>query len=306
MAQCGRTATQSYHAATARAFIGQWLGTKDLGGRVAPVHNTKDLGYTNEVAADLREEGVRYFHYMAKENRNVFELVDSDYALLTGRLINYYKLDVKDRPPGEEFAKIALSDRRRGGFLGMAAVHALTSHGNRTSAVLRGAWVFDTLLGSPVPPPPADVPAINKSRNKERTEREALETHREDSSCMACHRMIDPIGFGLDNFDRLGRWREKIEGNTIDASGVLPTGEKFTGPGEMKRVLLETQSDLILRQTIRKLLGYALGRNLVPEDDGTIERIAAQLGEEGHGMRALIHAIVQSTPFRKRGSEVTR
>ena len=147
------------------------------------------------------------------------------------------------------------------------------------------------------------MPDIGKSRKKDRSERETLEAHRQSASCMACHRMIDPIGFGLDNFDRLGRWRWKQEGIDIDASGELPTGEKFNGPAEMKRVLLATQSDLILRQVIRKLLGYALGRNLDPEDDGTIERIAADLEKNEYGARRLIHRIVKSPPFRNRGGQ---
>ena len=263
----------------------------------------KDHGYTNEVAADLREEAVRFFHHLLSENRNILELIDADYAMLTGRLLNYYQIESPEEPKPGRFVRVSLPDRRRGGLLGMGAVHALTSHEKETSAVLRGAWVFDTLIGSPVPPPPADVPSLRKSRKKERTEREALETHREHATCMACHRIIDPIGFGLDNFDRLGRWRTKNNGRDVDASGTFPTGETFNGPEEMKRILLATKRDEILRQVTRKLLGYALGRNLSPKDDGTIERLVVEIEKNNLGVRTLIHGIVESTPFRFQQTE---
>ncbi|MEM7383846.1 MAG: DUF1588 domain-containing protein [Verrucomicrobiota bacterium] len=301
-AQVDRMLSDARSLVFARAFVGQWLGTKDVGGRIAPVHNTKERGYTNAVAADLREEGVRFFHHLIEKNRPVFELVDSDFALLTGRLVDYYGVPVTDKPEKEVFEKVVLENRNRGGLLGMGAVLALTSHPRKTSPVLRGAWVFDTLIGSPVPPPPTEVPALSKSRKKGRTEREALEEHRDRAACMACHRIIDPIGFGLENFDRLGRWRDQRDGQAVDATGELPTGERFQGPAEMKAVLLATQSDLILRQVIRKLLGYGLGRHLGPEDDGTIERLAAESSRGGYGLRDLIHGIVRSVPFQNSGT----
>ena len=196
--------------------------------------------------------------------------------------------------------------QQRGGVLGMGAVLALTSHHKKTSPVLRGAWVFDTLIGAPVPPPPADVPELmpvkvdaETGKKQKLTDREQLDAHRSQETCMACHRLIDPIGFGLQNFDWVGRHRAKEHGKTVDSSGVLPSGEKFNGPRELKKVLIATRKEEMTRNLTRKMLGYALGRALQDGDDGTVERLTQKLGNNGYGTQLLIEEIVLSTPFRK-------
>jgi len=285
----------------ARDFVGQWLGTKDVGGRVAPTSNDVQKFYTPQIAADMRQEAVEYFSHLVQENRSVLELVDSDYTFLTGRLAKFYELPGAGKVPRDRFRKWEFADRKRGGILGMGAVLALTSHHKKTSPVLRGAWVFDTLLGSPVPPPPADVPPLPSGRRNEKklTDREKLAMHRDHASCQACHQIIDPIGFGLQNFDWVGRWRDREQGRPVDASGELPSGESFTGPGELKRVLVDRKRGLLVRNLTRKLLGYALGRSLRDEDDGTIERIARAVEADGYRARTLLHEIVSSVPFRE-------
>jgi hypothetical protein len=212
-----------------QAFIGQWLGTKDVGGRVAPNHNEIQKFYTPEVSADMRAEAVWLFAHMLDEDRSVLEFIRSDYTFLTQRLAKFYGYE--DRYPNlmkDEFLKVALQDDRRGGLLGLGGVLAMTSHFKEKSPVLRGAWVFDTMLGTPVPPPPADVPSLKEAKRKagkNRSRREIIEQHRESPSCRACHNLIDPIGFALNNFDYLGRWEDREDGKDIDSLGRLPTGE---------------------------------------------------------------------------------
>lgn len=240
---------------------------------------------------------------MLMEDRSVLEFIEADYTFLTQRLAKFYGCEEKyDGLKENRFTKVLLKDSRRGGLLGLGAVLAMTSHFKEKSPVLRGAWVFDTLLGTPVPPPPADVPSLQaakKKAGKKLSPREVIEQHRADPSCRACHNLIDPIGFALNNFDYLGRWEDTENGKPIDTSGSLPSGETFEGPEELKSVLLGRKEDF-LRQFSRKMLGYALGRGLDDEDECTIVRLVETLEENAFGARSLIHAIVQSTPFRYR------
>ncbi|MEM9481699.1 MAG: DUF1592 domain-containing protein [Verrucomicrobiota bacterium] len=300
-AQVDRMLADSQSEVFARAFIGQWLGTKDVGGRVAPTANDVQKYYKPEIAADMREEAWRFFHHLLTDNRNLLELVDAEYTFLTGRLASFYELPQAKKLPDAEFQKVALNDRTRGGVLGMGAVLALTSHHKKTSPVLRGAWVFDTLIGTPIPPPPPGVPPLQeKKKGKKLTDREQLQLHREDANCMSCHQLIDPVGFGLQNFDFVGRWRDEQHGQPIDTAGKFPTGESFSGPGELKRALLETRKPEIVRNIVRKLLAYGLGRGLDDRDDCTIRELELALEENGYRSHILVKGIVLSTPFRNR------
>lgn len=287
----------------AKTFIGQWLGTKDVGGRIAPTQNSIQHYYTPEVAADMRQEVVLMFQHLLRENRSVLELIDADYIFLTRRLAKFYQLDLEEELPKTGFRKVALMDERRGGLLGAGAVLALTSHFKKTSPVLRGAWVFDTLLGTPVPAPPPDIPELpskNKS-GKKLSARESLAAHRDKPTCLACHNLIDPIGFGLENYDFLGRWRDKIDGQPVDASGKLPSGESFNGPAELKKVMLGKKEEFA-RNLSRKLLGYALGRGLDDRDECTISQLVQKLENDDFKAPTLIREIVLSVPFRNRES----
>ena len=201
---------------------------------------------------------------------------------------------------GSTFRKVEWPDNRRAGVIGMGAVLAMTSHYRESSPVLRGAWVLDTLLGTPVPPPPPEVPPLENAANQEAklTMREKLARHRAEASCATCHNLMDPIGFGLENFDWMGRWRDKeTNGKPIDAAGTLPSGEKFSGPVELRQVLLNRKDDFI-RHLTSKVLGYALGRSLQDGDQCTVQRIAAMLEKDGYRARMLIREVVLSVPFR--------
>ena len=278
-------------------FTGQWLGTKDVGGKIAPLGRGTDIGYTPELGVSLREEPVHYVKYVIQKNRSLLELIESDYAMLNDRVAKHYGIkDVK----GRDFRYVKVEGYQRGGVLGLGGVHMVTSFPQRTSPVLRGAWVIETLLGTPVPSPPDNVPPLKKKKKKENlTIRQIFEKHRENDACSACHNLIDPIGFGLENYDLLGRWRTEEDGVKVDASGVMPSGEKFDGPAELRKIILK-QKDAFARHFIGKVLGYALGRSLVDEDEGTVERMLNELKEKNYSSQHLLSQIVTSTPFRNR------
>ncbi|MYC67086.1 MAG: DUF1592 domain-containing protein [Acidobacteriia bacterium] len=282
----------------ARTFIGQWLGTKDVGGRVAPTLNEIQHFYTPRIAADMREEPVLLFQRMLAEDRSMLEFVSADYTYLTERLAQFYGMP--DAVQGNKFQLVHVPGGERGGLLGLGAAQAMNAGYKRTSPVLRGVWVLETLLGTKIPTPPPDIPDLedNAGEDHGQTMREVLNGHRADPSCAACHDLIDPIGFGLENYDWLGRWRDADEGGRpVDATGTLPSGESFDGPAGLRRVLLAKQ-DQLLRQIARKVLGYALGRSLLDRDECAIETILRELEDSNYGTRSLIRRIVLSVPFR--------
>jgi len=284
-------------------FVGQWLGTRDVGGRRAATENAIQNEYTPFIAADMRQQAVLLFENIVREDRSLLELLDSDYTYLTGKLAKFLSIPVSQPLPRDEFQRVILPDGRHGGVLGLGGVLALTSHisERQASPVLRGAWVLDTLLGTRIPTPPDDVPALDKKKRRARklTLRETLELHRENEACAACHNLMDPIGFGLENFDFLGRWRDEDNGKPIDATGQLPTGERFSGPAELKKLMLK-RKDEFARQLIRKMLGYALGRSLVDADECTIEQLMRQLEAQDYRGRTLLTSVILSTPFRNK------
>jgi cytochrome c553 len=290
----------------ANGFMGQWLGTQEVGGRSMPLLTELQHFYTPEAAADLREQPELVFHYLLTANRSLLDLLNGNYTFLTERLVKYYELEGKVKlGPGPGFHKVDWPDTRRAGVLGLASVLGMTSHYKEASPVLRGAWVLETLLGTPVPPPPADVPPLDavKASHKKLTMREMLAKHRENVSCAACHNLMDPIGLGLENFDWMGRWRDKeADGRPVDASGALPSGERFNGPEELRGVLLERKDEFV-RQLVGKTLGYALGRGLQDGDQCTIQRLMDSLAKDGYSARTLIRDIVLSTPFRNLQSD---
>ena len=285
----------------AHTFIGQWLGTQDVGGRLVPAIAEVQHFYTPDTAADLREEPVLLFHNILGGNRSLLELINANYTFLTERLVKFYELEGKvEILPGSTFQRVEWPDNRRAGVLGLGSVLAMTSHYRESSPVLRGAWVLDTLLGTPVPPPPPDVPPLETGSKKSAaiTMREKLAKHRADPSCSTCHNVMDPIGFGLENFDWMGRWRDReLNGKLVDASAVTPAGEKFSGPVELRGVLLNHKEDF-LRHLTAKILGYALGRSLQDGDHCTIQRLVDAVQKDNYRARTLIREIVLSIPFR--------
>ncbi len=290
--------------AFASSFIGQWLGTQEVGGRVVPLLTELQHYYTPEIAAELRQEPVLLFHHILNGNRSLLELLTSNYTFLTARLAKFYEVEDKFPELTHNFQKVEWKDNRRAGVLGMAGVLAMTSHYKQGSPVLRGAWVLDTLLGTPVPPPPPDVPPLETAAKSEKglVMRQILMKHRDNQACSSCHNLMDPIGFGLENFDWMGRWRDQeTNGRPVDATGKLPSGESFNGPVELRQVLLGKKEEFLQHLT-SKAMGYALGRAIQDGDQCTVQQIADKLAKDGNGARTLIREIVLSPAFRNNDS----
>lgn len=289
----------------AESFVEQWLGTRELGRNIKP-DRTANRGYSSELEWALKQEPVLFFQHVISENRPVLDFLDADYTFLDSKLQRHYRLQVSGT--NQQLKRFDLpADSHRGGLLGMGGVLAVTSLPHRTSPVLRGKWVRETLLGSPTPSPPANVPPLDdkSTGSAPQTMRERLAKHRENPTCAACHAQIDPIGFGLENYDLLGRWRTEESGKPIDSQGQLPDGAKFDGPAELKQVLLE-RKDEFLRHLTTKLLGYALGRGLTLEDRCTVEEIVQQVKTGEYRSHELIAGIVSSVPFRYRAGQIQR
>jgi hypothetical protein len=214
------------------------------------------------------------------------------------RLAALYQLQA---PAGPTFQKVVLNDKNRGGILGMAAVHASTSYPLRTSPVLRGRWILESLLGEKVPPPPPDVPALEEDHEKvaNLTLREQLEKHRTNPDCAGCHQKMDPLGFGMENYDVLGRWREQDRGLPVDSKGVMPNGDSFEGPAGLKSVLLKRKDDIV-KHLVRKMTGYAYGRELNKFDQCVVDRTVEALKLNDYRSSILVEQIAVSFPFRHR------
>ncbi len=280
----------------AENFTGQWLGTKTLALTASP-NLDRFPDYTVELRDAMVEEPVQMFAGILRENLSLLELIDSRHTYVNARLAKFYGLSIA----GEGFQKVAFPDRRRGGVTGMAAVLTKTSYPLRTSPVLRGRWILEDLIGTPPPPPPPIVntlPADDKVRDG-RTLRQRLEEHRTKENCAACHSRLDPMGFALENFDPIGRWRDKIDGQDVDASGVLPGGEAVNGPEALKDALLR-RKDLFVRHLTEKLMAYALGRGLEYYDYPVVKEITDTLARDDYRAETLVLAITRSLPFQYR------
>jgi hypothetical protein len=251
----------------------------------------------------MREETVLFFDSIIREDRSLLELIDADYTFVNERLAAHYKMSAVR---GAAMRRVHLDEPYRGGVLGQASILTVTAFPHRTSPVLRGRWVLEELLGAEVPPPPPDVPVLNEKKKNATpmTLRQMLEKHRAKAECAACHSRIDPLGFGLENFDPLGRWRAEQAGGPIDSTGVLPTGEKFTGPVELKRLLLDKRRPEFLRNVSRKMLGYALGREINRVDMCVVADCVRALEESEYRASRLLETIATSYPFSHRYKEV--
>jgi mono/diheme cytochrome c family protein len=287
----------------ADGFAGQWLGIRALGKTVKPDARTFPE-FDDELAAAMREETVLFFDAIVREDRSVLDVIDADFTFVNERLAAHYKID---GVRGPQMRRVKLSDPARGGVLGQAGILTATSFPHRTSPVLRGRWVLEELLGAEVPPPPPDVPVLNEGRKggmgNALTIRQQLEKHREKAECASCHSRMDPLGFGLENFDALGRWRTEQNGQPVDSTGVLPTGEKFSGPTELKKLLLEKRRPDYLRNLSRKALGYALGREVRRVDMCVVRDCVLALEQGDFRASRLLEAIVLSYPFSHRNQK---
>jgi hypothetical protein len=265
--------------------------------------------FNSDLRHAMRDETQKYFDYVVRENRNVMELVDSNYTFVNEALAKHYDIDgVK----GDEMRRVELpADSPRGGVLTQATFLAVTSNPNRTSPVKRGLFILENVLGSPPPPPPPpDVPLLEMAKTgiegRRPTIRELQEQHRRDPQCYACHARMDPLGLALENFNALGMWRDSENSQPIDASGTLLTGEKFDGIRELKTIIKDLHRPDFYRCLTEKLLTYSLGRGLEYYDEHTVDEIVGRLDREQGRFSALLMGIIESAPFQKqrRGESV--
>jgi hypothetical protein len=280
-------------------FAEQWLGLRALE-KAAP---DKALfpEYDASLAAAFQTETRLFVQSLLRENRSVLDLLRANYTYLNERLASHYGIG---GVTGEGFRRVVLTNEERGGLLAQGSILLLTSHATRTSPVLRGKWSLDNLLNSPPPAPPANVPPLEESRGSGRklTAREQVERHRANPSCASCHDRIDPLGFALENYDAIGRWRNADEGGPINASAKLAGGTEFAGPRGLKKMLMD-RSDEFVQATLERLLTYALGRELEARDQPTIRDIMRLTEANGHRFHDLILGTVNSVPFQKRQTQ---
>jgi hypothetical protein len=278
-------------------FTGQWLRLRDV---EASLPARREFPRFNPRLRDsMRRETEMLFDHIVRNDLPMATLLDASFTFLNDDLARHYGIDgVK----GDGFRKVDLADTRRHGILGHGSFHLLTSYPLRTSPVLRGKYVLESLLDTAPPPPPPNIPQLEppSRHGDQRSLREQMERHREDPACSSCHALMDPIGFGLENFDATGAWRDRDNGKPIDSSGQLIDGHKFQGVEELRKVLVNDHRSEFHRSVASKLLTYALGRGLDWYDKPALDRIVTETEAANGSSRALIRAVVDSVPFQYR------
>jgi hypothetical protein len=275
------------------SFANQWLKLGRLAGIVPDVDEFPD--FDENLREALQQETRLFVASQLREDRSVVDLVSANYTFVNERLARHYGIP---NVYGSRFRRVVLADGIRGGLLGQASILTVTSYPNRTSPVLRGRWLLESLLGAPPPAPPPDVPALqeNGADGQRRSVRERLEAHRKAPSCAICHVRMDPLGFALENFDALGRWRTTSDGAPIDASAALPDGSRFEGVAGLRTLLLSHREDFV-RTFTERLLSYSIGRGTEPTDWPAVRKIVRDTATEDHRWSSIIMAIVRSAPF---------
>jgi hypothetical protein len=290
-------------------FVGQWLQARDVENisidakRVVGVKDQREADriFNGRVRSDMKEESELFFEFILKNNRPIKELISARYSFLNERLAEFYDIS---EVLGSEHRLVDLHEHpERGGILGQGTFLLVTSNPTRTSPVKRGLFVLDNLLGTPAPPAPPDVPEleeVSEHKGKLLTMRQMMEVHREKTLCASCHKRMDPIGLGLENFNAIGQFRSEESGQPIDSSGVLITGEKFNDMAALKKVLADERRDDFYRCLSEKLLTYAIGRGPKYFDAVTIESLVEKLNKGEGNLKDLVVMIIESVPFQKR------
>jgi len=276
-------------------FAGQWLHLRNVE-TVKP--DPILLPFDEALRQAFLTETSLFVDSIFREDRSLLDLLSADYTFVNQRLAEHYGIP---RVYGSQFRRVTITDANRRGLLGQGSVLTVTSYPNRTSVVQRGKWILENLLGTPPPPPPPDVPELKAApHGKVLSMREQMEVHRANPTCAACHGRMDPIGFALENYDAVGRWRAEDAGAPIDASGKLPDGTAFEGPAGLNQLLLTKYRDDFVRTATEKLLTYALGRGVEYYDLPTIRSITSEAARDNYRISSLILAIIKSTPFQMR------
>jgi hypothetical protein len=280
-------------------FAAQWLYLRNLASITPDLRQFPDFDHNLREAFRLETESL--FEAVVKDDLSVLRLIDSDDTFLNERLAKHYGIaHVRD----SYFRRVSLpDDSRRGGLLRHGSILMLTSYATRTSPTVRGHWILENIIGTPPPPPPPNVPSLaEKSATEAVSIRERLAQHRADPTCASCHNLMDPIGFSLDNFDAVGRWRDFQDGEPVDALGSMPDGSEIDGVNELERAIL-ARPELFVGTLTEKLLTFALGRGIEPTDAPAIRKIVRDAAKNDYRMSSLLEGIVFSQPFRMRTSQ---
>jgi hypothetical protein len=300
-AQVKRMLADPKSSALAENFAGQWLEVRNLDS-IKP-DPQKFPAWGPELRDAMKTETRLFFDAILRENRPIAEFINARYTFLNEYLAKYYGID---GVTGPEFRRVELTTNERGGVLSHGSVLAVSSYPTRTSVVIRGKYVLQNILGTPPPPPPPDVPALDEEAlGSSASIRQQMEKHRTNSICASCHSRMDPLGFGLENYDAIGKWRTMDGPFPVDSSGTLPSGKSFKDPAEMRQVLTSMLPDFS-RTLTEKLLIFSLGRGLERYDRPTVQEITKNLAASDYGMQTLIREVVKSLPFQSRRAEAVR
>jgi len=291
--------SDSKSEALVKNFGGQWLTLRRL--ETVQPDPGRFSQFTDQLRRDMLQETLLFVRHVIREDRSVLDFLTADYSFVNERLARLYGMPGIQ---GESFRRVKLPPQRRG-VVTQASILTVTSNPTRTSPVKRGKWMMEAVLGTPPPPPPGNAAPLQEGGGAELlgSLRERLEQHRADPECATCHKQMDVLGFGLENFDAIGAWRDRDGRYPVDATGELPGGITFSGPAELMQVLSESRREDFCRGLVRQLLTYALGRGVVPEDRCSIQKIMAELEAGRYRFHALVNAIVFSDPFLLRGRE---
>jgi hypothetical protein len=289
-------------------FIDSWLNLRDLGSQPPP-RETNRAYYAEDLPSSMKAEARLFFRDLLKNNGSVAQFIDCEHTFVDKKLAKLYELpEAKTLRLADGFQKVSLKgNNHRGGLLGMAAVLTVSANGVETSPVTRGVWVTENFLGFPPPPPPDVVPAIDPDVSGATTIRDRLAKHRADAACAECHRKIDPLGFSLEAYDAVGRWRKKYPAANkktkpaeIDTTGEFPSGETYTDFAGFKRVIRDTRADHFTRHLIRQLLTYTTGRTMELADDLPLDQLQEKVKKQGLGLKTLMVECLMSDVFRSR------
>jgi len=291
--QVARMLRDDRSAALVDNFAFEWLQLGRLGGVVPDVDEFPD--FDENLREAMQQETRLFVGSQIRDNRSVIDLIGANYSFVNERLARHYRLpDVY----GNRFRRVEFADGVRGGLLGQASILTATSYPNRTSPVLRGRWLLETLLGAAPPPPPPDVPLLkeNGADGDRHTVRERLDAHRKNPSCASCHVRMDPLGFSLENFDALGKWRTSSDGSPVDASASLPDGSRFDGVVGLRKLIVSHREDFA-RTLTERLLSYAIGRGTEATDLPAVRKIVRETAAQDYRWSAVVAGIVRSAPF---------